>query len=196
MDLQNLRICYVFLWKKQKKLLGTFEISLGDGPTLWRGQILVIASWIIGRSSACSTVCSDWKQRNIKSLCYCPFVKGIHQVLVDYPHKGTVMHKIFPFYDVIMRWRAQDVGGASTRIPNQNFCAAISTHHTHHPPHDPPHQAEAGGGIPRLIRHSETYVTCISCLEFESYLIIVTLARGYDNLKTRVCFLLLIAVIA
>ena len=32
------------------------------------------------------------------------FVKGIHQLLADSPHKGTVMQKAFPFHDIIMWW--------------------------------------------------------------------------------------------
>ena len=43
-----------------------------------------------------------WSQRNIKGLHYCPFVRGIHQSLVDSPHKGTVTRQVFPFDDVIM----------------------------------------------------------------------------------------------
>ena len=34
--------------------------------------------------------------------CYWPFVRGIHQWLVDSPHKGPVTSKPFPFDDVIM----------------------------------------------------------------------------------------------
>ena len=33
---------------------------------------------------------------------YWPFVRGIHQWLVDSPHKGTVMWKSFVFHDIIM----------------------------------------------------------------------------------------------
>ena len=39
---------------------------------------------------------------NIKAPHYWPFVRGIHQWLVDSPHKGPVMWKAFPYHDVIM----------------------------------------------------------------------------------------------
>ena len=35
---------------------------------------------------------------------YWPFVRGIHQWLVDSPHKGPVTWKAFPCRDVIMQW--------------------------------------------------------------------------------------------
>ena len=31
---------------------------------------------------------------------YWPFVRGIHQSLVDSPHKGPVMQKVFPIHDI------------------------------------------------------------------------------------------------
>ena len=33
----------------------------------------------------------------------CPFVWGIHQVVVDSPHKGPVMQKVFPCDDILMK---------------------------------------------------------------------------------------------
>ena len=45
-----------------------------------------------------------WKpERNIKGPHNWPFVKGIHQYLVDSPHKRLMMQKVFPYYYVIMR---------------------------------------------------------------------------------------------
>ena len=35
-----------------------------------------------------------------------PFVKGIHQSQMDSPHKGPVLWKLFPFYDVILEHTA------------------------------------------------------------------------------------------
>ena len=55
--------------------------------SLQRSQMVAMASHITGQSSVCWTGCSDWQQRNIKGLCYCPFVRGIHRWLVDSPHK-------------------------------------------------------------------------------------------------------------
>ena len=41
-------------------------------------------------------------QRKYQSQHYWPFVRGIHQWLVDSPHKGPVNQKAFPLHDVIM----------------------------------------------------------------------------------------------
>ena len=49
-----------------------------------------------------STVCSDKQHRNMKALHYWPFERGIHQWLVDSPHKGPVMQKAFPCYDIMV----------------------------------------------------------------------------------------------
>ena len=40
---------------------------------------------------------------NIKSLQHWCFVRGIHQWVVDSPHKGPVMWKAFPCHDAIMQ---------------------------------------------------------------------------------------------
>ena len=45
---------------------------------LWQRHMTVMVTRISGQSSVCSTVFVDWQQRNIKGLCYCPFVLGIH----------------------------------------------------------------------------------------------------------------------
>ena len=55
----------------------------------------VMASRITGQSSVWPTVRLDWQQRNITGLRYCHFVSG-------FSHKGTVMRKMYPFYDVII----------------------------------------------------------------------------------------------
>ena len=63
--------------------------------------ISMMASQITGFSIVCSTVCSGADQENIKAphhwLC-----DRIHMWPVDYPHKGPVTQKMFPFDDVIM----------------------------------------------------------------------------------------------
>ena len=71
---------------------------------LHRCQMTFMASRITGQWSACSVICLDWQQRNIKGPRYCPFVRGIHRAPVDSPHKGTVTRKMFPFDDVIIKW--------------------------------------------------------------------------------------------
>ena len=52
----------------------------------------------------CPTVCWGWHQENIKDQYYWPFVRGIHQLLVDSPHKGPVMQKVFP-----LSWQHHEV---------------------------------------------------------------------------------------
>ena len=54
-----------------------------------------------GQMSVCLILCLDWEQRNIKSLHYCHFVRGINRWPVDSPHKGAVMRKMCPFDDVM-----------------------------------------------------------------------------------------------
>ena len=44
----------------------------------------------------------DNDKENIKIPHYCPFLRGIHRSSVDSPHKGLVMRKTLPRYDVIM----------------------------------------------------------------------------------------------
>ena len=41
-------------------------------------------------------------QRKHQSSASLAFVRGIHQLLVNSPHKGPVMQKTFPFDNVIM----------------------------------------------------------------------------------------------
>ena len=47
---------------------------------------------------------------NIKAPDHWPFVKGIHQWLVESPHKGPLMRKVFPFHDFLMlHWNLRPV---------------------------------------------------------------------------------------
>ena len=64
----------------------------------------MMASQITSFLIVCSTVCSGTDQRKHQSSASLAFVWGIHQSLVDSPHKGPVMWKMFPFDDVIMWW--------------------------------------------------------------------------------------------
>ena len=49
-----------------------------------------------------STVCSSSDQRKHQSSTTLAYVRGIHQWLVNSPHKGSVTRKMFPFDDLIM----------------------------------------------------------------------------------------------
>ena len=54
-------------------------------------------------SIICSAICSDADQRKHQRSGSLAFVRGIHQWLVDSPHKGPVSQKVFlPFDDIIM----------------------------------------------------------------------------------------------
>ena len=60
------------------------------------------ASQIIGVSMVCWTVCSGADQRKIKALRHWPLWGEFTGDRWNYPHKGPVMLKMFPFDDVIM----------------------------------------------------------------------------------------------
>ena len=62
----------------------------------------VMASQIPGVSIVYSTVCSCAARRKHQSHASLTFVRGMHRSPVDFPHKGTVTRKMFPFDDVIM----------------------------------------------------------------------------------------------
>ena len=62
----------------------------------------VIASQITRLSIVYSKVNSEADQRKLESSTSLAFVKGIHQRLVNSPHKWPVMQIMFPFDDVIM----------------------------------------------------------------------------------------------
>ena len=61
-----------------------------------------MASQISSPTIVYSTIYSDSDQRNHQSSASLAFVRGIHQWLVNSPHKWPVMRKMFPFDDVIM----------------------------------------------------------------------------------------------
>ena len=61
-----------------------------------------VVSQITGVSIVCSIVCSGTNQRNHQRSASLAFVRGIHRWPVDFPHKGPVTRKMFPFDDVIM----------------------------------------------------------------------------------------------
>ena len=53
-------------------------------------------------SPVCSIVCSGADQRKYQSSASLVFVRGIHRLPVDSPHKGPVTQKMFAFNGVIM----------------------------------------------------------------------------------------------
>ena len=63
-----------------------------------------MASHITGVSAVCSTVCSGTDQRKHQGSASLAFVRGIHRWPVNFPHKGPVTRKMFPFDDVIMNF--------------------------------------------------------------------------------------------
>ena len=54
-----------------------------------------MASQISSSSIVCSTACSDADQRKHQSFAPQAFARGIHQWLVDSPHKGLALQKMF-----------------------------------------------------------------------------------------------------
>ena len=84
--------------------LTMFMIDNRHVCALRRRQMAVMASRITEQSSVCSTVYSDWQQRNIKyQHCY-SFVRGIHRLTVVSSDKGTATWIFFPFHGVILTW--------------------------------------------------------------------------------------------
>ena len=71
------------------------------GESQWH-HMSIMMSQITCNWTAWSTFCSAKKQDNMKAWHYWPFVRGIHQSLVDSPHKGPVMQKAFPYDDIIL----------------------------------------------------------------------------------------------
>ena len=64
-----------------------------------------MTSQITGVSIVCSAVCSCADQRKYQSSASLAFVRGIYRRPVNFPHKGPVTPKMFPFDDVIIGWR-------------------------------------------------------------------------------------------
>ena len=76
-------------------------------PYMWASHyseviMSAMVSQITGISIVYSTVCSGVDQRKHQSSMSLAFVRGIHQWLVNSPHKGPVTWKMFPFDDNIM----------------------------------------------------------------------------------------------
>ena len=65
--------------------------------------ISATASLITGVFIVCSSVCSGADQITHQSSASLVFVRGTHRWPVDFPYKGPVTRKMFPFDDVIMK---------------------------------------------------------------------------------------------
>ena len=66
-------------------------------------HMVIMTFQITDNSAVFSTVCSCTHQRIHQSSTSLAFERGIHKWPVGSPHKGTVMQKMFPFNDVIMK---------------------------------------------------------------------------------------------
>ena len=78
-----------------------------NGTVHYNDVILgAIASQITSLTIVYSTVYSDADQRKHQSSASLAFVRGIHREPVNSRHKWPVTRKMFPFDDVIMKWRA------------------------------------------------------------------------------------------
>ena len=78
-----------------------------------------ISSQITSLTIVYSTVYSDADQRKHQSSASLAFARGIHRGPVNSPHKWPVTRKIFPFDDVIMKYRNTYVvsGGNRRKCP-------------------------------------------------------------------------------
>ena len=69
----------------------------------------------------CSNVYSGPDQRKYQSSASLAFVRGIHQGLVNSPHKWPVTRKMFPFDDVIMDTTNIMINTFSVQYTNQQM---------------------------------------------------------------------------
>ena len=80
----------------------------GEKPHNSRGILTSLRWWarrhlqITSLTIACSTVYSGADQRKHQNSASLSFVRGIHRRPVNFPQKGPVTRKMFPFDDVIM----------------------------------------------------------------------------------------------
>ena len=80
----------------------------------------VMTSRITGVSIVFSAVCSGADQRIHQRSASLAFVRGIHHWVVDCQHKGSVMRKMFPFDDVIMKMNERRVESGPEFWHNNN----------------------------------------------------------------------------
>ena len=70
-----------------------------------------------------SIIYSGADQRKYQSSASVAFVRGIHRWPINFPHKGPVTRKMFPFDDVIMIYHCN-----TTLHTNINVASVISAH--------------------------------------------------------------------
>ena len=87
--------------RRQLKLLKISQFSVHYGDVIMG----TIASQITSLTIVYSTVYSDADQRKYQSSASLAFVRGFHRGPVNSPHKWPVTRKMFPFADVIMRYK-------------------------------------------------------------------------------------------
>ena len=68
-----------------------------------------------------STVYSGADQRRQQSPASLVFVRGIHRWPVNFPHKGPVTRKMFPFDDVIMIFAVRVMQGGCERVTTHRY---------------------------------------------------------------------------
>ena len=98
-------IIYKCLYPSQTVLIKGSLIYLTNKEMLnYFNDVIIgtIASQITSFTIVYSIVCSDADQRYYQSSASLVFVRGIHRVPLNSPHKWPVTRKMFPFDDVIM----------------------------------------------------------------------------------------------
>ena len=95
-----------------------------------------ITSWAIVYTS----VYSGTDQRKPQSSASLAFVRGIHRWPVNFPHKGPVTRKVFPFDDVVMTssWYSLSVGHNSNhdvQTPRELSLSALLAREIRRVPH-------------------------------------------------------------
>ena len=86
-------------------------------PILWATW-----SWLSVSSTACRQCVQQLVLADNKATIYWPFVRGIHQWMVDSPHKGPVMSKGFCCHDDIMlKWIVSNWGIFMVTTNNQTM---------------------------------------------------------------------------
>ena len=97
------------------------HLQIQTHPYMWARHyseviMSMMVSQINGISIVYSTVCSGADQRKHQSYKSLDFVRGIHQWLVNSPHKGPVTWKMFPFDEDIMEHTAQRIKNLLVKI--------------------------------------------------------------------------------
>ena len=97
----------------------------------------VMASQVTSLTIIYSTVYSATDKENHKSSVSLAFVRGIHRWPVNYPHKGPVTRKTFPFDDVIMQASVlipgPDCGWHGAHVQWARLCPQLPVRQWHRP---------------------------------------------------------------